>query len=359
MTARMHPRTLPRMLMIAGTLAGSSAAAVAQDAAAPQPRAPQAAAPVQPAEQFANVDALLDALERTGQNIVSLTADLKYDKTSDLEAQRQIRLGKLSYVSGLARAGAANVEPAANGDAPLAQPDAADGGQKFAIRFKEQWLDRTRRDEEMTYIFDGEWLVEKLPEQQPKLFIKRQVVQPGQKFNPLRIGEGPFPIPIGQRKADILQRYTAELLPAAAGLDAPDGADAIERRDAEQAKAAAAGSVQLRLVPRPERAEDDDFSEIRLWYRASKDGVLLPRMARTQSKAGDTTAVLLINTEVQLAGGPENPAAAVPPEVLDVRTPRPEEGWEVVIQPWRGHEGPAGERRPLQGDQPGGRPGGG
>ena len=62
------------------------------------------------------------------------------------------------------------------------------------------------------YAFDGQWVVEKTPAD--KQFTKRQVVPPGEDFDPLRIGEGPFPVPVGQRKADILDRFDAEILPA-------------------------------------------------------------------------------------------------------------------------------------------------
>jgi len=297
------------------------------------PRVPPVGGLGQGEPKFATADAMLDALERAGENLVSLTADIKYDKTSELQGDRQVRLGKLFYVSGLARAGENGQRPIApNGDDPIRER-----GRRFAIRFNEQWLDGARRDEEMTYIFDGEWLVEKLPQEKPPLFLKRQVVPPGESFDPLRIGEGPFPVPIGQRKADILQRYVAELLPPGAGLEAGPEADAQERKEAERANLDVAGSHQLRLTPRPERAAEDDFTEIRLWYREDAGGVLLPRMARTISKGGDTTTVLLINTEVQVRGGPENLAAAVPESQLDVTAPA--DGWQVEIHPWRGQGG--------------------
>lgn len=318
MLARTH---LTAALLLAA-LGAAGAPALAQDQPAPAHQ-PQLAP---------DAGAMLDELEAAGQDLVSLRARLKYDKTSELQGDRQVRLGDLYYVSGRARADAAD-----------AQPPAPDGrGQKFAIRFDEQWLDGARRDEDLTYIFDGEWLVEKYPQQQPPLFLKRQVVAPGQNFNPLRIGEGPFPIPIGQRKADILSRYHVELLPARAGLERePDGA--VEDGPAPQDEMQAVeGSRQLRLTPRPEVAENEDFEEIRLWYRKNQDGVLLPRMARTISKGGDTTTVLLLNTQVQLVSGPENPRAAVPPDILDTTPPR--DGWQVQVEPYRGGPAPAAPR---------------
>lgn len=274
-------------------------------------------------EGFKDADSLLNALETTGQDMTSLTADIRYTKVSELQGDRQLRTGKLFYVSGKPAAPAGQ-------SAEAGQPAAA---RKFAIQFDQEWLDGVRRDYQETYIFDGEWLVEKYPKENPPLFLKRQVVPPGEKFDPLRIGEGPFPIPIGQRKADILNRYTVELLPAGAGLEA--GADALpeQKSEMQQLTDAARGASQLRLVPRPERAEEEAFSEIRLWYVQSKDGILLPRMARTVSKNGDNSTVVLLNPAAQLAGRPTNPEAVVPPAILDTTAPR--EGWEVRIEPWR------------------------
>ncbi|MDX2016618.1 MAG: hypothetical protein SFY95_03130 [Planctomycetota bacterium] len=243
-----------------------------------------------------SVDDLLTALERADEGLKTLTADIVYDKVFDLAGDQQTRRGKV-YFEALAG------QPGSEGTK----------ARRFAIDFDQLIVGGATgrvENERKGYIFDGQWLVERTPGQ--KQIIKRQVAPPGEKFDPLRIGEGPLPLPIGQKKSDILSRYRAELLPA-------------DKDVAEGDKGFVMGSYQLRLVPRPEREREDEFREIRLWYRASGDGAnLLPRMARTRARSGDETTVRLINVKLN---------AAIPAEVMDTTTPP---GWDADIRPWRG-----------------------
>jgi hypothetical protein len=250
-------------------------------------------AAAQPA-RIDSVDDLLTALERADEGLTTLTADIVYDKVFDLAGDQQTRRGKVYF------------------EALAAGTDSAKA-RRFAIDFDQLIVGGSSgrvENERKSYVFDGQWLVERTPGQ--KQIIKRQIAPPGEKFDPLRIGEGPLPLPIGQKKADILSRYRAELLPA-------------DKDVAEGDKGFVMGSYQLRLVPRPERERDDEFREIRLWYRASADGSnLLPRMARTRARSGDETTVRLIN--VKLNG-------TIPADVMDTTTPP---GWDADIRPWRG-----------------------
>ena len=216
----MHPRTGSRLLTSFAIAAMAGAAACAQEP--PAPAAPVAAQPAaaQPGE-FASADDLLKAMERADENLTSLTADIRYDRTFELQGDRQVRTGKLYFVSG--------GKPGAEG-APATE-------RRFAVAFKDLLVGDTFREEPKSYTFDGQWLVEKYPKENPPLFIKRQVVPPGQKFDPLRIGEGPFPLPIGQKAADIRQRFDVQLLPAAAGLDAAADAEPADKASAEKCNA--------------------------------------------------------------------------------------------------------------------------
>jgi hypothetical protein len=162
-----------------------------------------------------------------------------------------------------------------------------------------------------SYIFDGEWLIEKRPLE--KQAIKRRIVPPGEKFDPLKIGEGPFPIPIGQKKADILARYDARLDEVSEGLDSD------EHRQFAQ------GSTQIVLTPKP--GADDKFEEIRLWYKPAEDvdgNPYLPRMARTLSVDGDVSVIRLINMQAN---------AAIPDDVLSTEIKG--DGWTVQEKEFR------------------------
>jgi hypothetical protein len=277
--------------------------------------------------EFKTADDLLNALETADHGLQSLTADVKYDRTFEIQGDRQIHLGKLWFSS----------EPPKNeGEPPQ---------RKFAIHFDRVFVGPVQRTQDKTYIFDGQWMMEK--DGEAKFYQKKQVVGPGEHFDPLKVGEGPFVLPIGQRKGDILKRFTAELLPPSAGLDAAKDATDEEKRGAEASKGDVEGAWQLKLTPR-EGAKDEDFTEVRLWYKRGTQGELLPRMARTVNPAGDVSLVLLINVEVQLAGKPENAAAKVPPEDLDTTSPQ---GWEGTVQSWRKAADAEGRERPDAGDK--------
>lgn len=248
--------------------------------------------------EIATADDLLTALETADAGLNTLRAGIRYDRTFEIAGDRQVREGELYFQA-------------------RREGDRAD--RKFAIRFNRLIVGERVRDEVKEFIFDGEWLVEKLPGEKPPLFTKRQVVPPGERFDPLRIGEGPMPIPIGQRRADILSRYTAELVSADADLSEPD------------LKAFVKDSYQLKLMPRPDRPDEDEFREIRLWYRrgveaGGKPGMLLPRMARTINRSGDESVVQLINVQVN---------APIPEAVMATQTPGAKDGWDVQVIPFR------------------------
>lgn len=252
---------------------------------------------VQPAEtpkpgeplKFASAEALLTALETADKGMKSLSSEILYDRLFELEGDRQTRKGTLLF---------RNASVGADGK-PLPRA--------FAIRF--EWMQAGERLEKRAnwYVFDGQWLLETWPDE--KRFKRRQLVAPGEVFDPLKIGEGPLPIPIGQKKDDILARYTAELL---------DAADGVE--DATQKQLVASG-WQLKLIPK--NPESDEFREVRLWYRPDAGGRLLPRMARTIVRSGDISTVVLTSVKLD---------ADIPEGVLDTKPPQ---GFDGEVEEFR------------------------
>jgi len=241
---------------------------------------------------IADADALLARLETAREKIDTLRASLTYRRQFAIAGDTQIRVGDLYFDN---------------------DTTDADGRTRFAVRFDTLVVgDRLERRDQL-FVFDGEWLVEK--ESNDRRFAKRQVAPPGSTFDPLRIGEGPFPIPLGQKPEDIVERYTAELRPPTEGLDPEDGLHIY----AEQ------GLVQLRLTPRPEYAETDDFTEIRLWYDARSEA-LLPKLARTETAVGDVSLVVVNDPRLN---------ATLPEEVFDTSSPPRSEGWNVTVSPYR------------------------
>jgi hypothetical protein len=250
-------------------------------------------------EGFDSAGALLDALEDAGERIKSLQAGVHHRKFFAIQSDEQERRGTLYFKA---------VSPSD----PLSAADGAPPKRCFAVTFDQLRVgDRLERMEQR-FIFDGQWLVEKIPGE--KQFTKRQVVPPGETVDPLKIGEGPFPVPIGQKKAAILDRFRAELAPAREGLDDENLAAFAEAR----------GLVQLVLTPREGTSEADDFELVRIWYEP--DGRMLPRIAKTVAPVGDESLVVLINP---VANEP------IPRGIFSTATPPRDEGWRVHVSEYR------------------------
>lgn len=256
----------------------------------------------------ANVDELLSALETADRGVQTLQTGVMYDRRFLLQGDRHVRLGKLYY----------QVLPA-HEDAPNQRPR-----RMFAIEFRALMIDGTKRDDLQTWVFDGEWLVEKRVAD--KQYVARQVARPNDPIDPLGLGESPIPFPIGQRKAAILDRYDATMLKADDGLNPAPDADTEEKEDLAQRRKDVADTYQLWLIPRHPDAEDEQFKEIRLWYSKRE---FLPRMARTVNRAGDESIVLLINPKLN---------EPLPEDAIRIDPPPKEEGWDVQIDSGRFEE---------------------
>lgn len=252
------------------------------------PAAPSGAGvAVNPAEAF------LETLEREDAALRTLTADVQYDRVFEIQGDRQVRVGKVSFEDAGAKAEGART-------------------RRFAVRFSNLVVGDRVDAEPYELIFDGRWLVERRPAQ--KQIVKTRLAREGEDFDPLRIGTTPMPLPIGQKKADILARYTVELLPA------EDGVVGNVTGDTEALKKFVKDAVQLKLTVRPELAKSEEVREARLWYRV-EGGVHTPRLARAVSRAGDVSLVQLINVKVNQGVGNEAFDTAVP-----------ETGWDVQVR---------------------------
>jgi len=141
---------------------------------------------------FDSARALLEALERADQGIETLAAQIQYDKHFMLQGDTHRRRGDLLFRTQRPGEGA---------------PERA-----FEINFDSLQIGGRLENDPETWIFNGQWLVEMHPAR--KQFIKREVASKGATFDPLAIGEGPMPIPIGQKADEVLARYSARLAPS-------------------------------------------------------------------------------------------------------------------------------------------------
>lgn len=255
------------------------------------------AAAQQPAPMFASAEELLDALETADEGLRTLQSDLSYIRVKALAATVESRFGRMYFVS----------EPA---------PDGGRDQRRFALDFTRTVTGDTPDDSRTVLLFDGRRLHEK--DYAGKLMIVRHVVDPNdpdaEARDPLRLGEGPLPIPIGQKKADILARYTAELVEdLTAGLETPEDPLETEVQMYPSFRSQVTGkdgtkadrTVQLRLIS---RGSDAEFTDIRLWYRRSggegegghggEGGRLLPFLAKAIGADGDISIFQLTRVQV-------------------------------------------------------------
>jgi hypothetical protein len=274
-------------VLAAPILSACSAHAQADDTPpAPPPQQPQAAPPQPQPNQSTDpkVIDILDRLEARGKDIRSFQAHVVYHKDNALLGDQQTRMGKLHY---------------------LAADPAASQSARFRLDFEQIIINDALRPNPLTWVFDGQWLAER--QEEKKLFIRRQVVGPGEVYDPLSV-DGPFPLPLGQSRLQVLARYHVRLVE-----DADPSAPELDM-------------IHLHLVPRPDvpRAQGS-FDTADLWF--DPDTLLPRKVATTESDA--TTTVTITKPRLN-----EHDQAAQP-QLFSTQPPPPGSGWRVEVIPFQ------------------------
>lgn len=254
--------------------------------AATRPAEPATTKPAAPATP--DVGALLDKLEKSSADLNAFTARMTYEKFDQVLNRKETRAGEIIY-----------------------QRDLAKNTRRFAALFDTLIVSNRKSNRLKHYIFDGRWLAE--IDHQDKQFIKREIVPPGKTIDPLKLGEGPFPLPIGQKKADVLARFdvTSAELPTEGLLKDLKNVDG------------------LLLVPKPESKEAKDFTKVVLFYDRQ---TLLPVGISTLETNLDRKTIRLDDAK----RNPPLDEATL--KKLDIQEPGPAEAteWHVDVQPWAG-----------------------
>jgi hypothetical protein len=262
-------------------------AAVAEPPAVEVAPPPAVADPDPPADDVPPpVADLLDRLERSAGDLEAFTAKVRYTKESFLLDRAETRRGEIVY-----------------------QVDRARDRKRFAVLFDSLVVgQRLERGRLRHYVFDGRWLAE--IDHESRQFIKREIVPPGKTLDPLKLGEGPIPLPIGQPRREVVARFEVELLDAPPP-DGPLGAlDDVEG---------------LVLVPRPDRPEAEEYERVEIFYDRA---TLLPAGIVAVEVNGDRKIVRLDALE----RNPALDAAAL--AKLDIDEPDPRQ-WRIDVRPWR------------------------
>lgn len=285
--------------LISLALAGSLAACV--NIASEPPPAPTTAPQAEPAQAEeivvpqdvpagvpqpqipAELNALLDELEASAEDLHAFTAEVTYEKQDAILGRKELRAGKLIY----------RLDPHSREKA-------------FAILFDSTIVNNRKRQDPKHYIFNGRWLAE--IDAQNKQFIKREIVPPGKALDPLKLGEGPFPIPVGQPKAEVLARFdvTAAEIPGEGML-----------KELKEVRG-------LSLRPKPSSKEAEQYAKLDLFYERQS---LLPVGIVISETNGDRKTVRLTDAK-------RNPDLADDQlQKLNIQEPDPRE-WRIDIRPW-------------------------
>lgn len=231
------------------------------------------------------VDQLLTRLERVGDEVRSFRAGLAYEKYDAFLDEAEQRFGRLVLEG--------------TGD-----------GRRFAFLF-DRFYDGGGREESMRdhWLYAGGWLTEANHDR--KTFTKRQIVEPGKRFDPLKLGEGPFPVPFGQAKAEVEARFAVELcevppLPRLRSITDVCG---------------------LRLLPKEGSAMAKDTEKIEVFYE--REGLAL-RAIVLSGRNGDRTTVVFSRPALNVDLSAEDRA------LLALADPDPRDGWAIDIRPWQG-----------------------
>ncbi len=231
------------------------------------------------------LDDLLNRLERSTADLRDFKARVVYYLRDSVLDRKETRSGELIY-----------------------QRD-PDGSKRFAILLRQLIIgdrsSRIRRD----YVFDGSWLVE--IDHVAKVFIKRQIVPPGQRFDPLKLGEGPFPMPIGQPKEQVRARFEVDRLTTQRSED-----ELLVKRLGDRPVEG------MLLVPRPDAPEAKDIARVEVFYDSK---TLLPVGISVEETNGDRKTVIL--TKLRRNEG-------IDPDKLNIQEPDPRE-WDIDVRPWQ------------------------
>ena len=251
-------------------------------APSPAPAPAPALAPA-PAARFADADALLTAVERTSDSLRDFRANITLETTDDVTGDTERRLGQLVFV----------------------QEEGKPATRRFAVVF-EKFIDGSGRMDErpVRYIYADGWLTE--ADFKQRTLVRRQLARAGEQYDPLKPGEGPVPLPIGQRRADVLARFDASL------ATAPDSTLLLK---------SARPMVGVRLKPKPGMA-DRDLVEASVWYDAQS---LVPVGVEAQRKSGRTVVSL---RDATMNGGIDDAQQALLSLAEKVTT-----GWRVDERP--------------------------
>lgn len=224
------------------------------------------------------VDKILTRLE--GREVRDLRAKLKWVLNYEIEADEEpdTKLGTIWYKQS---------EPS----------------PKFKVKFDTKLAGSRKRDLDEEHLFDGRWYVEM--QSQTKTITRREIYRPDEKVNPYKLGEGAFPLPFGQKKADILAEFDVGRIEPKSD-DPPD-------------------TDHLRLIPRPDTNTGRTYKTLDFWI--ARTGHLSGLPLKVVAGKKDGTGAVNSRIEISFTDVELNPGLAE--GVFVINTPA---GYEEVVE---------------------------
>jgi len=196
---------------------------------------------------------VLDALNARGQGLKDFTADVSLAETDALNGETTTLVGKVWYQG------------------------KGEGDARMRILFdKKLFGEKVQPGAKVEYMLDKGWLNDR--DYKRKVEIQRQVLKPGEKINLLKLGEGPFPLPIGQPREEVLKMFEVKKIDNKQG----DPAD----------------TVHLELAPKQNSQFARKFKKIDVWVETKTN---FPRRIQTVDKSeAETRTTDLTNINVNV-----------------------------------------------------------
>jgi len=237
-----------------------------------------AAPEVKALPENASIDTVLDALDQRGKSMKEFTADVQLTTEDTAIGDSNTRTGKVFFR-----------KVGDKGDAQL--------NVVLDFQVKKDGAKFIQVASKLQYLLKNGWLYDL--DFTKKIRNERQVSKPGDKVNLLKLGEGPFPLPIGQTKEDVHKNFEVTMTPLAKG-------------DPEN-------SIHLQLKPREGTPLAKRFSKIDVWVDRATN---MPTRIDTLDAAGSE------QRSTQLTHIIVNPKPALTD--ADFTVP-PTSGWNVHV----------------------------
>jgi outer membrane lipoprotein-sorting protein len=193
-----------------------------------------------------SVDDILQALYQRGQDLHDFTADVTKTDEDPITAKEIRYLGKIRY-----------------------QRQTEDE-VRIRVTFEHEKLgdNPVMAHHEEDELSDGKLVVQHYDSKLEDHFV---IAKPGQKVNPLRLGEGPFPLPVGQEPQAVKKEFDVKLVP-------PDKDDPPH-------------TVHAQLVPKNGTRLASKFKTVDVWVDTQTN--FTPRI-----ETGDTQGTKITTTEL-------------------------------------------------------------